>query len=361
MISLKKELAVVVLFWNDYEKTIKCLNSLYKQKKQKFSLILVDNNSEKYFQSKIFGWLKKKKIKKIVIKKNKINKKFFGSNKICFYLKNKNNYGCGLGHNFGYKFCLKNKFKYIARIDNDMVVPDMVMYNLVKRMKENNNINAMSPKIMFFHKPKMIWFRGAEIGNNLKLQRNTASYSAKGHKDDGSYKGLINTDAVAGCASIMKASKLKKTSLSDPDFFYGEEDTELSLRLKDKKDSLKVDLDQKIYHHVSSTVGKNWAKNIYYNYKYRLLLIKKIGTFSDKFFGYTFSIIKLILSLFLIFKLSCSSKVLQRYYALKHFYQRKYGTYDRIHYNKIDNFFSDINKKTNFINLLKKINNSYKY
>ena len=66
MISLKKELAVVVLFWNDYEKTIKCLNSLYKQKKQKFSLILVDNNSEKYFQSKIFDWLKKKKLKKLL-------------------------------------------------------------------------------------------------------------------------------------------------------------------------------------------------------------------------------------------------------------------------------------------------------
>ena len=35
-------------------------------------------------------------------------------------------------------------------------------------------------------------------------------------------------------------------------------------------------LDEKVYHFVSVTVGKNWAKNIYYNYKYRLLLIKKL-------------------------------------------------------------------------------------
>ena len=46
MINSNKELAVVVLFWNDYDKTIKCLDSLYKQKKIKFNLILVDNNSD---------------------------------------------------------------------------------------------------------------------------------------------------------------------------------------------------------------------------------------------------------------------------------------------------------------------------
>ena len=38
---------IVVLFWNDYKKTIICLESIYKQKKIDFSLILVDNNSNK--------------------------------------------------------------------------------------------------------------------------------------------------------------------------------------------------------------------------------------------------------------------------------------------------------------------------
>ena len=41
-----KKLAVVVLFWNDYKKTIKCLKSIYSQKKINFSLVLVDNNSK---------------------------------------------------------------------------------------------------------------------------------------------------------------------------------------------------------------------------------------------------------------------------------------------------------------------------
>ena len=58
----KNLLSVVVLFWNDSEKTIKCLNSIYNQKNIKFSLILVDNNSDKKYSEKVLNWLKKKKL-----------------------------------------------------------------------------------------------------------------------------------------------------------------------------------------------------------------------------------------------------------------------------------------------------------
>ena len=82
------------------------------------------------------------------------------------------------------------------------------------------------------------------IRDNLKMQKACSIDSPKGHKDNKSYKGLVNTDAIAGCASIMKASKLSSSGLSDPEFFYGEEDTELSFRLTDSPESLKIDLNQ---------------------------------------------------------------------------------------------------------------------
>jgi hypothetical protein len=114
-----------------------------------------------------------------------------------------------------------------------------------------------------------------------------------------------------------------------------------------------VDLNEKIFHAVSHTVGKNWAKNIYYNYKYRLLLVKKIGTFWDKFFGYSIPIIKLFICILFCFNKKNSSKILQRYYGLKHFYQNKYGSYDRKNYNKVNSFFYSINKQTNIIEIIK--------
>ena len=93
---------------------------------------------------------------------------------------------------------------------------------------------------MFVKKPNFIWWRGSEVGNNLKFQKNCASYSATGHLDNKKFSGMIKTDAIAGCASIMKTERLKKIGLSDPDFFYGEEDIELSYRLAESKESLQL-------------------------------------------------------------------------------------------------------------------------
>ncbi len=353
--KINNSLAVVVLFWNDSKKTINCLNSLFNQKKQKLKIVLVDNDSDKKFSKVIINWLKKKGIKLLKVSNRKLLKKRYRSEKICFYIKNKINYGCGLGHNPGYQFCLKNNFKYIARIDNDMIAPKDLMFNLIKRFELNKKIIALSPKVMYSDKPNKIWFGGAEIGKNLKLQKQCSNYIC-GEKDTKKFRGLIKTDAVVGCASIMKSNILKKSGLSDPEFFYGEEDIELSHRLKKTPGELVVDLNQKIYHSVSHTVGANWAKNIYYNYKYRLLLVKKIGTSSDKFFGYSSFFIKFFLTVILCFRNRYSSRLVPNFLAGLHFFQKKYGDYDRKNYKKINRFFLDYDKQTSILKIFKLLN-----
>ena len=343
-------LAIVVLFWNDSHRTIKCLSSLFKQKKQKFDIVLVNNNSDEKYSKKILHWIKKKKIKFNKVKPNTTFKKKSQCKRI-FYIKNKINYGCGLGHNPGYKFSLKNKYKYIARIDNDMFVPKNLIYELVKRLENNEKIAGLSPKVMFANNPNIIWFGGTKIGNNLKLQKECSNHICK-KRDTKLFKGLIETDAIVGCASIMSSKFLKKAGLSDPDFFYGEEDIELSHRLKNSGGKLLIDLNQKIYHSVSYTVGMNWAKTIYYNYKYRLLLIKKIGSIADKFFGYSIFFAKFLIMIFFSFRRKYSSKITQMFYAGLHFFQKKYGHYDRKNYKLLDKFFLKINKKTTFLDVI---------
>ncbi len=350
-------LSIVVLFWNDSDKTIKCLNSIFKQKKINFTLVIVDNNSDKKYSNKIIEWLKKNKIKINKLKYDRINHVSAKNKKNCIYIKNKLNYGCGLGHNPGYEYCLRNDFKYVARIDNDMILPENLLYNLCRRLDNNQDIIALSPKVMFADKRNLIWFRGAKIGNNLKFQRQCSDYDP-GHEDSKKYSGLIKTDSIVGCASLMRSKNLRLAGLSDPDFFYGEEDIELSHRLRKTKGKLMVDLNQKIFHAVSHTIGKNWAKNVYYNYKYRLVLLKKIGTTLDKLFGYSSYLIKLILMILLSFNLKYSSKVVPVLYAGLHYLGNKYGDYDRLNYKRVDAFFLKYSKKTSlkdiFINIKKK-------
>ena len=60
-----------------------------------------------------------------------------------------------------------------------------------------------------------------------------------------------------------------------------------------------------------------------------------------------------LLSILLIYDLKHSSRVLQKYYALKHFFQNKLGKFDRDNYYFVNNFFSKVNKKTTYAEVIK--------
>ena len=292
---MKKSLAIVVLTWNDFKNTIKCIKSIYPQLNNNNKLILVDNNSDDEIFNSTLQWIKNKYPKKYFYLK--VVKKYQNSlkKKKIFIIRNKKNLGCGTGHNIGYKFALNNNFEFISRIDNDMKVSNIFFKKLLKNF-EDENVLGVSPKIMYTKKPKKIWWMGTTIGNSLKFQTQMRTYPYN-LEDSKLIKGIVNTDAIAGCASIMRSSRLRKVGLSDPEFFYGPEDVEFSRRIFSKSGSLIVDRDVKIYHGVTQSFINYSKRKTYYEYKYRLLLIKKIGNFYDKFFGYSISIIKFILHL----------------------------------------------------------------
>jgi len=327
---MKKTLAIVVLTWNDYKNTIICLKSIINQLKNDQKLFLIDNNSKNSIFVKTCDWLDKnykKKFNKLIIGSNyKINDTIL-KNKSIFLLMNKKNLGCGLGHNPGYKLAITNNFKFVARIDNDMVVPKNFFNKILKNFN-NQTVQGVSPKIFYKHDRKLIWWMGTKIGNSLKFQTHMRDYPY-GLRDNKNYSNIIETDAIAGCASIMRCSRLKKVGLSDKDFFYGPEDVEFSRRLFTVNGSLVVDRDLKIFHSVTqSFIGSN-KRRLYFEYKYRLVLIQKIGTWLDKLFGYSISLIKFILYVFLFFKKRHRVKIQPVFFALVHFYTNKLGDFDR--------------------------------
>ena len=63
--TLNYSVGIVVLSWNDWLNTTKCLETLFKNDYNKFDVILVDNNSDEFHYKKIISWSKKKKKKKI--------------------------------------------------------------------------------------------------------------------------------------------------------------------------------------------------------------------------------------------------------------------------------------------------------
>ena len=306
MYKTNKSIAVVVLTWNDWENTIKCLKSIFLNNYKFFDLILVDNNSNKFHRSKIQNWIKlnKKKIKINKIQKvqhNQVtkNKKF----KNLFYIesnrKKKNrwalNLGCTAGLNLGYKFALKNKYDLIARVDCDFTLEKNYFHKMLSFMQLNNSI-ACSPRIMNAHESKkntLVWFGFKKTWSYLKFQGTMNLNKRRVNKNQIKNENIKNTDCVCGCCSIYLSSALKKSGLGDEDFFFGPEDMELSFRLK-KHGLLHVNHNVYAHHRVASSIkASGLTQRKYYETIGFLLLIKKIGTLSDKIFGYLFFLFRL--------------------------------------------------------------------
>ena len=296
--------AIVVLNWNDWRNTIDCLESIY-QNDGNFDVFLIDNGSNFENIQRISNWNdgkllpnrkfvkpKIKNHKKLIfmnIKNNIFNKK---KNLINLYLfRNKKNLGLTAGLNQAYSFLIRNRYDYILRVDNDFVITRDYFKKIINTIKPKE-IASASPKIMHAYIKRSTWFKGFKMKwSYLKFQR-TMNLKKKRHFDNENLNKIIETDSICGCCSIYKSYILKKSGLGDEDFFYGPEDIELSYRLK-KYGRLICNQKIKTFHKIarSSSIAKTFDRTYQSTFSF-LTLIKKIGSFSDKLFGYSYFILR---------------------------------------------------------------------
>jgi len=310
---MNKNLAVTVLTWNDWENTVKCLESIYQSSFENFDVILVDNNSDQKHIDKIFEWSNnkiqiddeevifnpQKKIEvlnvndELVVNKKGEKKIYFINSKAKKNERWATNLGCTAGLNLGYKFALKQNYDYIARIDCDFVITKNYLEEIIKTLEENNDYVAASPKIIHAGLKQTIWWCGFKLTSSFLKFHRLMNLKKKRIYDNDTYKGIIETDAVCGCCSVYKSQILKLSGLGDEEFFFGPEDMELSFRLK-KFGKLIVNLDLKTFHKiVSSSNVSGWLSRSYYEAKGFLILIKKSGNFFDKLIGYPYFLLRI--------------------------------------------------------------------
>jgi len=363
---------IATVNWNDFQKTSRCIKSLINCNSRKCDFLLVDNFSNKNEYSKLLKFLK------IILKKKNIHfQKFNFRNyknikirkKNFFLIKSPLNTGCTGGYNIAYDFSMYLQYKYICRIDNDCEVSKNFIFKLINFIDKNQEYVGVNSKVCYLQKKKHIQWVGCKLGNNLKIHRPMRIFkkqkSLNEYRPDlntNNWRGLGETDFLNGPGSLISVEALKKSGLASSDFFYGPEDIELSFRLK-KFGKLGVLLDSEIYHEVAQSEniqlkinnpnGSLRKKLIperrqYEIYKSYLILIKKIGSFWDKLFGYGYFVIKLIF--FLLFNY-LKFKILFK--AMYHFILKKYGEFDLIVNNKnvnnihlkVENYFKILASK----------------
>ena len=121
-------LGIIILNYNNWEVTIKCVESIESKCQLKYKIFIVDNNSnnDSFYM---------------------LSKKYNGNSKIEI-IKNKVNLGYAAGNNVGIKKAINEGIKHCIITNNDVLFKENSIENLYNFIKEEPDAAVVGPKIL---------------------------------------------------------------------------------------------------------------------------------------------------------------------------------------------------------------------
>ena len=230
---------IVILNYNDYDNTIKMIESI-KDYKCLDKIVIVDNASSDESVQKIRPY-ESDKIKLIESKTNK---------------------GYSSGNNLGLKYLDEEEYDLAIISNPDIEVSSSVIEELIKDMKNDKDIAILGPKILENGTISKGWklptFK-TELISNInyfsRKQKELIKYPADYYVD-----GINKVDVVHGCFFISRLSMLKEIDYFDEETFLYYEENILGSKCKEKEFKVAVDTRLSVNHMQSVSVDKSLKK-----------------------------------------------------------------------------------------------------
>ena len=244
---------IIILNWNGKADTLACLNSLQKSTYSNQEIIVVDNGSSDDSVEQI--------------------KSLYPSVTL---LETGKNLGYAEGNNVGLRYVLEKESDYIFIINNDTIISKNCITELIKSAIRIPNAGILSPLVMYYDEPDVIWYAGT-----LLDERNYRfSCDADGqHIDTFDRKAPYKTISGAGCALMMPTKILSQIGLFHKDYFLYFEEMDLSYRMTKSSYDVVVVPSAKMWHKIGSSfdLHKEHASKIkvYFWQRNRLLWAKR--------------------------------------------------------------------------------------
>ncbi|MCL1133021.1 glycosyltransferase family 2 protein [Shewanella hafniensis] len=277
----KKSILIAILNWNGSNDTIECCNSLSKLvniKDFNFLFLILDNasTSEDFEFLKlnlpgfINGDIRSISNGEVLLEQNEVIEAYTYDSGY-FLLRSKVNHGFAKGCNIMADLALNLEYDYIVFLNNDTVVEPDFLNKLIEGAV-SLNADGVIPQIRFFHDKSLIWNCGGEINKFGKRKYFFANKSSSEVIDR-----PFRVSFATGCCLMFKASYFRAIGRFSENFFFGEEDIELSLRLLKLKARLYCIPTSIIYHKVGASLSGNEERALnksYIHYLNRLINMK---------------------------------------------------------------------------------------
>lgn len=262
------KISVIILNWNSWKDTIECLESVFKNKYSNIRVILFENGSENDSFNNILKWASGKSKLNIetnfysyiyphcpkplefeIIKSTSLisqNYLYDSLNSdIKFYiLKSKENLGFAIANNIAMKFAEQNlNSDFYFLLNNDTVIHPNTFSPLIEEFKKDIRIGVAQSVIYHYDQPNVI----ANAGGIILPWGQTKYYKRI------SARKVKNISFVNGCALMISADIPKKYGFLSEKFFFGEEDFEFSMRMKNNHVKMVSIAGSIVYHKIGAT------------------------------------------------------------------------------------------------------------
>lgn len=290
---------IIILNWNGWKDTLECLNSVINLAYPRLRVVLIDNGSTDNSLEMIRYWLKKHKqtynpptphgsdhislpfieyhVREATLGGDlRMEDSVFGDRTKyeIVIIKSIENQGFARGNNIGIKYAIIQNFDYIFLLNNDTIIEKDTLTALVTYMEKNCHIGVATPQIHYYEEPCRISNAGGYL--TITGHRRYFSHNKIYKKND---QHLVkNITFVTGCALLAHMYIFTKYGLLSEDYFFGEEDYEFSLRMKEKRIQMVCVTDGKVYHKIGQSSKRLLVQidSLFIYYLNRLINLKKV-------------------------------------------------------------------------------------
>jgi GT2 family glycosyltransferase len=226
---------VVVLNWNGCDMTANCLRSLLALRSDDFKILVIDNGSS----DGSVEYLREQFPQVEVIPQGR-------------------NLGFAAGCNVGMKRALEDGAEYILLVNNDTkVAPDM-LGELVCEAEKNPSAAVVSPKILHFDFPDLLWW----AGGRYSLWQGVPSHVGRRERDRGQYDQAQLIDWATGCVMLLRCKALREVGLFDEQIFGNGEDLDLCLRVRERGWKIRYAPRAKVWHREGVDYRRNVGEHV---------------------------------------------------------------------------------------------------
>ena len=245
-------LTIVILNYNGWEDTIACLESLKCQNYTDYRVVVADNGSSDGSVSHFIEWATLHQTAHIVLEEGESAER----EEWLTILRLSHNYGFARGNNLAIQAMHSLPTDYWMCLNNDTIVTQECLSRLVEYADNTPDVEALTPAIRLHAQPDIMWNAGGRLvfgGRRYYCCMKPASTLHGKH--------VLDITFVTGCALMVRPALVESGRLFTERFFFGEEDYEFSLLMKQQGRRMVCVLDAVIYHKVSASIKQITSYN----------------------------------------------------------------------------------------------------